>query len=620
MSSSTTETNRKQQPEHASLAPAAVNAPSSASRRIATVLLLLLGGLLWFAVGSSPGIGVVRSIVIGAAVAAALVPGATRGITRALDRIRCPSSRAVEWASLLIGMGAAAYFVLTAFLQHRDLFPKTHDDCSYMLQMQMLARGRLWMPAHPLADFFDSFYLLVRPVYASQYFPGTALMYVPTVWLGWPSWLMPVMAAGAVVGLVYRIVTELVDGAAGALAALWMISLSWFRMLSILLMSQVPALLLGLLMIWGWLRWRRSRHRAWLIFIGAIAGWAAITRPIDALCFALPVGAALAAELFRSRRREWLLSAALLSASAGPFLAVQLVFDKRVTGRWLETPFRFYLDRDMPGTQFGFPLYDPGARPRSDLPQKRQLYRDWVVPFIRAHQPHELLRSWVHRWLPMIVHTTLPAGWLLPIAAAGLLGLTDRKRWVLGATVPLFVLLYVCYTIFLEHYAVVIAPAMALLLVMGIGALSDAWPRFRRQITAAASCLVVVTALTSLPELSRLLESDPKKQASDETFVSNMLSIVNEQLPQQLQKPAIVLFRFAPGVNPAEEPVYNVDTANPDDAPLIRAHDLGARNVEIFRYYALRQPERWFYLYDESTNAVTPLGPAASLAHVKPGN
>ena len=29
--------------------------------------------------------------------------------------------------------------------RYRDLFPKTHDDCSYMIQMQMLARGRLWM-------------------------------------------------------------------------------------------------------------------------------------------------------------------------------------------------------------------------------------------------------------------------------------------------------------------------------------------------------------------------------------------------------------------------------------------------------------------------------------------
>jgi hypothetical protein len=29
----------------------------------------------------------------------------------------------------------------------------------------------------------------------------------------------------------------------------------------------------------------------------------------------------------------------------------------------------------------------------------------------------------------------------------------------------------------------------------------------------------------------------------------------------------------------------------PDDAPIIRAHDLGERNAELFRYYAARKPQ-----------------------------
>ena len=63
----------------------------------------------------------------------------------------------------------------------------------------MLAEGRLWMPKHELADFFDTFYVLSRPKYASLYFPGAALLYVPTVWLGLPTWLMPIGVAGAIV-------------------------------------------------------------------------------------------------------------------------------------------------------------------------------------------------------------------------------------------------------------------------------------------------------------------------------------------------------------------------------------------------------------------------------------
>src|SRR5438477_605030 len=84
----------------------------------------------------------------------------------------------------------------------------------------LLAAGALlWLPPHPLADFFDTFYVLVRPKYASLYFPGAALTYVPTVWLHLPAWVMPVLVAGAIVGLTYRVVTELADGVAGALAA-----------------------------------------------------------------------------------------------------------------------------------------------------------------------------------------------------------------------------------------------------------------------------------------------------------------------------------------------------------------------------------------------------------------
>ena len=75
--------------------------------------------------------------------------------------------------------------------------------------------------------------------------------------------------------------------------------------------------------------------------------------------------------------------------------------------------------------------------------------------------------------------------------------------------------------------------------------------------------------------------------------LSTGMGYVHPNLPHT---PAVVLFRYAPGKdNPHIEPVYNTDVAWPDDAPVIRAHDLGPRrNIEIFRYY----PERAFYSCD----------------------
>ena len=59
--------------------------------------------------------------------------------------------------------------------------------------------------------------------------------------------------------------------------------------------------------------------------------------------------------------------------------------------------------------------------------------------------------------------------------------------------------------------------------------------------------------------------------------------------------------------------MYNTDVASPDDAPLIRAHDLGPRNIELFRYYATRAPDRMIYRFSRKTGQLDTLGRAADL-------
>jgi hypothetical protein len=59
---------------------------------------------------------------------------------------------------------------------------------------------------------------------------------------------------------------------------------------------------------------------------------------------------------------------------------------------------------------------------------------------------------------------------------------------------------------------------------------------------------------------------------------------------------------------------YNLDVANPDDAPIIKALDLGPRNDELFDYYRARQPDRSFFLYDFADGTLTPLSPPPSTA------
>jgi hypothetical protein len=115
--------------------------------------------------------------------------------------------------------------------------------------------------------------------------------------------------------------------------------------------------------------------------------------------------------------------------------------------------------------------------------------------------------------------------------------------------------------------------------------------------------------------LCLLQTNEFNRQMHDQLFDTSELRDVDAKLAALDRKPAIVLFHFPPDGNPHIEPVYNVDVARPDDAPVIRAQDLGARNKEIFDYYAARQPQRAFYLYNRSDLSIRFLGFAKDLGH-----
>lgn len=591
------------------------------SRRLWVFLLLALGEMLWLTLSTKDVPHPAHYALLAGVIVAALIPkvrDAFCALARAADR-RLADDRSARRAAIVVGVAATVYLYCTGvFTVGRELYPRVHDEHSYLLQMQMLARGELWITPPPdwPADFFETFHTLVKPVYASSYFPGTAVLYVPAVWLGLPFWVLPLLASGAIVGLTFWIVVKLIDGSSGLLAALLMVSLSRFRWLSLRVMSYNAMLLIGLLMFVCYLRWRRERNWKWALPIGALAGWGAVTRPIDAICFAAPIGVMMLLDLLRpekisvqpgSRGRPAAITAGMLVLGATPFLALQLAFNVGVTGKLTGTPYNYNADRFYPQVSFGFHAYDPNLKPQTSLAQKYYFHERFNVREIKRHRPGTILRSWGDERCRELLHATLPHPVLYMLVPVGFIGLIDRRRVALAGVLPCFVVLYSFFAFFMSQYAAAVMPSVILLVLLGGRAIRDAFPGHRGFVAALLGGLIVVFSAANLNEFS------PLPSADDEGDF-RALRFANLELPLQVKTPAVVLFTFHPTDNVHDEPVFNVTTAWPDDAAVVRAHDLGDRNAELFRYYAGHQPDRSVYRVDRSTLELKFLGVAKDLA------
>ncbi len=79
--------------------------------------------------------------------------------------------------------------------------PLVHDEFSYLLLSNTLASGRLANPPPPLPEFFDTFHVLVSPMYVSKYWPGQGAFLAFGEWLvGQPVvgvWLSAALACAA---------------------------------------------------------------------------------------------------------------------------------------------------------------------------------------------------------------------------------------------------------------------------------------------------------------------------------------------------------------------------------------------------------------------------------------
>ena len=81
----------------------------------------------------------------------------------------------------LVGVATCLGSIAVAGLLHEPV-ARIHDEFSYLLMSDTLAHGHVSNPPPPLSEFFDTFHVLMRPVYASKYFPPQGLFHCFSPW------------------------------------------------------------------------------------------------------------------------------------------------------------------------------------------------------------------------------------------------------------------------------------------------------------------------------------------------------------------------------------------------------------------------------------------------------
>ena len=457
--------------------------------------------------------------------------------------------------------------------------PTVQDEYSYLLQSKIFAHLHWTAPPPPAASSFQQPHVLTTPRVASKYPPGHALLLAVGAAAGAP-WLVPLVLSGISAALIF-LLTEAVTGPWIALVcwAVWLgdpVTLKFQPGY----FSEVTSGLAFLASWWFLRRWRSSAESRWLVFTAIAIGWMAITRPLTALMFALPVGAYVVTRVVRARQWRPLLLAGLAGTAV---LAIIPIWSARTTGKWNVSPVtlytRDYLPFDKPG--FGFDSTPP-ALPLSpvtqDLYDEFSRFHKWYTPArIPAAARYRLGSLAEAEW----------GGWRIALVPFALIGvaLATAELWLAIACVVAVFLGYLCYAYWSGWtlYSLESIPVVAFCAANGV-AVVWRWIRRRWQsptlgyaLGGAAPALV---ALLTIPTVLHWRHEHIKAAAYDTDFYKTIASAPFSGI--------VVFVRYSPTQHPHGNVVAPSATLDRDRIWIVM--DDSTRNADVLRVANGRVP------------------------------
>jgi hypothetical protein len=502
-----------------------------------------------------------------------------------------PLARRTGWSMLLLAALPVALRLLL-LPHHPAPSPDVYDEFGHLLVADTLRHWRLANPAHPLQQFFETFFVLQQPTYSSIYPIGQGFALAAGRAIFGHPWAGVMVSTAAFCSLCYwmlRAWTAPEWALAGGFLAIfefgplnpWMNNY-WGGSLA----AAAGCLVFGALP-----RWRaRGRLRdALLLAIGLAVNL--LTRPYESIFLGVAVVVYLLPMLKKPGEFRLLLKTvpaiALVLGAAGFITILQ---NQRVTGHWTMLPYT--LSQYQYGVPAALTFQDD---PTPHLPLTPQQQREYELQKSFRGGDHETLQAYLLRLeyrvrfyrffflVPLLI--ALPFFLLAPREF--------RFAWV-AATLVLFALGINFFPAFQFHYLAAVTCLFVLVSVVALQQLARFSPEASRILFFLCVAHFVFwytlhifddrgfsQALRPYETWDGLNHRNPERRI----FVNRELA----KMPGKL----LVFVHYSPQHIFQDEWVYN--NADIDGARIVWARDLGAEeNEKLRRYY----PDRVVLLLD----------------------
>ncbi|MGO9131088.1 MAG: hypothetical protein ACLQIS_15335 [Bryobacteraceae bacterium] len=481
--------------------------------------------------------------------------------------------------------------------------PVIADEFGHLFLADTLASGRLANPPHPMAQHFETLYILQRPVCASIYPPGHGLVMAFAQWTGLDPWFGVVAETGVML-----------------LALAWMLR-AWFPSRWVLLGLLIAIVRLG---VWMNCYWGGSLAAAGgALLVGAITRLArrprtldgfmlalgltilVSTRPYEALLLGLMTVVALGEILFRSRRvpscGAWRPVLAATACSLAVGAALTGYYNYRVGGNPLLFP--YFLSQQQYGVpqslSFQAPVPPPVAKPYQDVMDTYWWQRG---AHDRSGQLHFFWDS-VGRKLAAIWHFYLHPLCSIPLLLLPCVLRSLKMRLLAG--VGLFVTLGTwLYPLYFPHYSAPVAGILIVVLVQGLRHLSALTRHTRAGGLMIPGSVVLVACVGMLLSVLALFLHTTDRGRQMLTYPSSAL--MRHEIEKRFvaaHGKHLILVRYAPFHIFHRPVIYN--RARVDESAVVWARELGPpRDEELLRYYSNRTA--WLFEPDEKPPRIGP--------------